>query len=96
MSKCAAWLVSSFSFESKSTVAAEEVSATPKLLAGVVTQPCSREVTSITTNSSSDVGVNDARADPRLGMVSKVTALSLHALVTGETLTEPDASTRLM
>jgi hypothetical protein len=46
MSSEGAWPVSSFSFESKRMRPFAERSTKPKLLAGVVIQPCTIEVTS--------------------------------------------------
>jgi hypothetical protein len=68
MSKCAKWLVSSFSLESKTTSPVADVSARPKFVAGVLTHPCTSDVTSTTTNCSVDAGVNEAVAEPKAGM----------------------------
>ena len=48
---------------------AVEVSATPKLLAGVVTQPCTREVMSRMTNCWATVGVKVVVTVPIEGLV---------------------------
>jgi len=94
MSKCAAWLVSSFSFESKTTSPDPVLSATPKLVDGAFTQPCTRDVMSTTMNCWAIAGVNEAVAAPRAGIVANVTADSLQALVTGWTFTRPDVLIR--
>jgi hypothetical protein len=49
MSRVAAWPVSSFSLLSSSRLAEPEDSARPKLVAGVVIQPCTSDVTSNVT-----------------------------------------------
>jgi hypothetical protein len=59
-----------------------ELSAIPKLLPGAVTQLCTSEVISTTMNCCATVGVNEVTAD------------SLQALVTGCTVTTPDALIR--
>jgi hypothetical protein len=56
--------------ESNSTFAAAEVSARPKLVAGVVTQPCTSEVTSTETNVSGVLAENVAKLLPIVGMVA--------------------------
>jgi hypothetical protein len=68
MSSRATCAVSSFSLESNSTFAAADVSARPKLVAGVVTQPCTSEVTSTETNVPGVLAVNVAMLLPMAGM----------------------------
>jgi hypothetical protein len=70
MERPAAWLVSSFSLASKTRLPAVEVSATPWLLEGVVTQLCTSAVMSMRMNCWDEVGVKVATADPRLGAVA--------------------------
>jgi len=72
----------------------DELSAMPKLVEGVVTQPCTSAVTSMTTNCCAAVGVNVATAASSDGIVEYVTVDSLHALVTGDTLTCPETLIR--
>jgi hypothetical protein len=71
-----------------------ELSATPKLLPGVVTHPCTREVTSMTMNCSATAGVNEATVDPSVGIVANVTVDSFHVPVTGCTFTRPEVLIR--
>jgi hypothetical protein len=83
MSRCATWLVSSFSFESSTISPDIEVSARPKLLEGVVTQLCTSEVMLMTTNCSAAAGVNEATSESSVGSVAYVTVDSLQAPATG-------------
>jgi hypothetical protein len=64
------------------------------LLLGVVTQLCTSEVMSITTNCCACVGVKVATAEPCVGIVAYVTVDSLHELVKGCTLTTPEVLIR--
>jgi hypothetical protein len=70
MSSRATCAVSSFSFASNNTLAAAAVSARPKLLAGVVTQPCTSVVTSTETNVPGLLSVNVAKLLPTVGAVA--------------------------
>jgi hypothetical protein len=79
---------------SSRTFAADDVSANPKLLEGVVTQPCTSAVTSIVTYCPARDAENAFIAEPIDGAVAAVTADSLHAEVTGERLTIPVPLTR--
>jgi hypothetical protein len=65
----ATWLVSSFSLESKRILPDGDVNATPWLEEGVVTQPWTIDVMSMTTNWSAAGGMKDATTGPRLGIV---------------------------
>jgi hypothetical protein len=76
-------------------LAVSEVSAKPKLVAGVVTQPCTSAVTSSVTYCPAAAARKMPEVVPIDGAVDEVTAGSLHAEVTGARLTEPAALTRL-
>jgi hypothetical protein len=67
MSNRATCAVSSFSLASNSTLAAAELSARPKLVAGVVTQPCTSEVTSTEIKVPGVLGVNVVKLLPTVG-----------------------------
>src|SRR5665213_3916859 len=84
ISSAAAWPVSSFSLLSSRRLPAAEASANPKLDAGVVTQPCTSEVTSSVTNCPAARGVKLPAAAPIDGIVLPVTPDSLQEDVTGE------------
>jgi hypothetical protein len=64
------WPVSSFSLESKSTLAVDEVNAMPKFVPGFVSQPCTSEVMSMLTYVPAAVGVNVVSAMPVEGAVA--------------------------
>ena len=88
------WAVWSFSLLSKSTFALPDVSAMP-LFAVPDSQPCTRLVTSTVTYWPAVATLNVAMALPVVGWLAAVTPVSVHAEVTGSTLTVPAVFTRL-
>jgi hypothetical protein len=70
MSSLAAWPVSSFSLLSSSTFATVVVNPKPKFVAGVVTHPCTRAVTSTVTYCPAAVAGKLLTIGPRVGAVA--------------------------
>ncbi len=95
MSRVAAWPVSSFSLLSSSTLAEAEESANPKLVAGVVTHPCTSEVTSSVTYWPAAEAMKIPVAAPMPGRDAAVTDDSLQVEETDERVTCPAVLTRL-
>ncbi len=73
-----------------------ELSATPKLLEGLVTQPCTSPVTSSITYWPATDAVKLAFVDPSVGSVAAVTEYSSQAELTSDRFTRPCAFTRLI
>jgi hypothetical protein len=70
-------------------------SASPKFDAGLLTHPCTADVTSNVTNSPAPVTVAVCTVAPSPGIVAYVTADSVHAPPTICTCTAPGTSARL-
>ena len=95
MSSSAGWLVRSFSLESSCRLAVAAERARPKLVAGVVIQPCTELVTSKVTYWPAVETWVTAIAAPIEGAEAAVTLYSPQVEVMGESESRPGVSARL-